>query len=459
MKTQNALFSAQGSVHLDYHKQTTAALPVETLPLPAKLVVSMSQHLGAPAKPIVKKGDLVARGQLVGEPSGFLSAAIHSPTSGKVIAVGDKPTLSGQLVPAIDIEPDGEDRWDIDVKSCPDWQTLDSKTLLERVAEAGIVGMGGAGFPSHVKLSPPPEKQIDIFIINGAECEPYLTADHRLMVEYAGQVWKGAEIIRKILGAHAVRVAIEDNKPDAIKAMTRVMNGTDTELVILKTQYPQGAEKQLIYAVTGREIPSGGLPMDVSVLVQNAGTCAAIYQAVVEGHPLIERIMTVTGDLLKTPKNLRVRVGAQFSDLIEFCGGLSDMHGKIICGGPMMGIAQHSLETAVTKTTSGIVFMPVSQVQQFASMPCISCGRCIPACPMGLMPCMLSELIESEDYDNAESENVLDCIECGSCAYECPAHRPLVQHIRKAKAEITARRRERELKEKVSIQAQSDKGT
>lgn len=448
MKTLRPKFSPRGCVHLRYHKEPTAALPIETLPLPKKLVVSMSQHLGAPAKPIVKKGDTVAKGQLVGEPSGFVSAAVHSPASGKVVAIGDKPTLSGQPAPALDIEPDGEDRWGPSLEPCPDWRTLDSKTLLNKIAGAGIVGMGGAGFPSHVKLSPPPEKPIDTLIINGAECEPYLTADHRLMAEYADRVWGGVEIIQQILGVHTVRVTIEDNKPDAVEAMARVMKDTEAELIVLKTQYPQGAEKQLIYAILGREVPSGGLPMDVSALVHNAGTCAAIYEAVVEGHPLIERIVTVTGDSVKTPKNLRARVGTPFSDLVEFCGGLSGVTGKMICGGPMMGLAQHSLEAAVTKTTSGIVFMPLSQVQQFTSMPCISCGRCVQACPMSLMPCMLSELIEAEDYDDAEAENVLDCIECGSCAYECPAHRPLVQHMRQAKAEITARRRKRELKEK-----------
>ncbi len=309
--------------------------------------------------------------------------------------------------------------------------------------------MGGAGFPSHVKLSPPPEKPIDTLIINGAECEPYLTADHRLMVEQPDRVWAGAEIIRRILNVRNIRIAIEDNKPDAVQAMERVIDREEAELVVLRTEYPQGAEKQLIYSVTGREVPSGGLPMDVGALVQNAGTCAAIYDAVKEGHPLIERIATVTGDLVRTPKNLRVRVGTAFSDLTEFCGGLSGPGtGKVICGGPMMGLAQSSLEATVTKTTSGILLLSRTELEPFTSIPCISCCRCVQACSMGLMPCTLSEMIEAEDYDAAEAENVLDCIECGCCAFECTAHRPLVQHMRQAKAVITARRREQESKAK-----------
>lgn len=449
MKTRRSLFPSRGGVHPRYGKEATAAQPIETMPLPARFSVSMSQHLGAPAKPTVKKGASVARGQVLGEPAGFISASVHSPTSGKVAAIGDKPALSGRPATFIDIESDGEDRWDANVKPCPDWERQDGKSLVEMIARAGIVGMGGAGFPVHVKLSPPSGKPIDTLIINGAECEPCLTADHRLMVEHPDRVWAGAQIIRKILNVNKIRIAIEDNKPDAVQAMEQVMDQEEAEVVVLETEYPQGAEKQLIYAVTGREVPSGGLPMDVGALVQNAGTCAAIYEAVKEGHPLIERIVTVTGGLVKTPKNLRVRIGSAFSDLTEFCGGLSSLvTGKLICGGPMMGLAQSSLEASVTKTTSGILLLPRTELDQFTSMPCISCGRCVQACPMGLMACTLSEMIEAEDYDAAEAENVLDCIECGSCAYECTAHRPLVQHMRQAKAVLTARRREKELKAK-----------
>ena len=476
MLKRRTIFSPRGGVHPRYHKESTATQPIETTVLPEKLYVSMSQHLGAPAKPVVKKGDSVLRGQLLGEPAGFVSASVHAPFSGKITAISDRPALSGQSVAVIEIESDGEDRWDTTLKPCHNWQALDSKALIEIISSAGIVGMGGAGFPTHIKLSPPPGKQIDTLIINGAECEPYLTSDHRLMLEHPDRVWAGAKIIRKILGVDKVRVVIEDNKPDAIHTMERVLGDSEknsrssssdvrfvgrdqseseTQVAILKTRYPQGAEKQLIYAITGREVPSGGLPMDVGVLVQNVGTCAAIYEAVEEGHPLTERIVTVTGELIKTPKNLRARIGTTFSALTEFCGGISPAGkgqsgeiGKLICGGPMMGLAQSSLETAVTKTTSGIMLMPRTRVLQFSSAPCMSCSRCVRTCPMGLMPCTLSEMIEAEEYDGAESENVLDCIECGCCAYECPAYRPLVQHMKQGKAEVTRRRKERELKAK-----------
>ncbi len=443
MKTIRAYFASRGGLHPRYHKRS-AASPIETMPLPAKLSVCMSQHLGAPAKPVVAKGDSVTRGRLIAESGGFISAPVHAPTSGKISAIGEKPALSGRPCVFIDIEPDGEDKWVDSITPRPDWREVEGKKLIELVADAGIVGMGGAGFPAHVKLSPPPAKPIDVLIINGAECEPYLTADHRLMVEEPDRIWGGVEIARRILNVKRVCVAIEDNKPDAIKAMEGVMAGSDAELVILKSEYPQGAEKQLIYSVTGRETPSGGLPMDVGALVQNVGTCAAMRDAIIEGRPLTERIVTVCGSLVKTPKNLRARIGTAFSDLVEFCGGLTGAPaGKLICGGPMMGLAQSSLDASVTKTTSGVLLLARSEVEPFSSMPCISCGRCVQACPMSLMPCTLSELIEAENYDDAEAENVMDCIECGSCAHECTAHRPLVQHMRQAKAVITARRREK----------------
>lgn len=448
MKRILAQYSCGGGVHLRYHKDKTASASIEVMPLPAWFSVCMSQHLGAPARPVVGKGDIVARGQVIGESAGFVSAPVHAPTSGKVIGVETKCSLSGQPATFVDIESDNEDRWAEGVKPRPFWRELEGKALLEIIASAGIVGMGGAGFPAHVKLSPPPSKPIDTLIINGAECEPYLSADHRLMVEEPERVWAGVEIVRRILNPRRTVVAIEDNKPDAIAAFERIACDASAELAVLKTGYPQGAEKQLIYAVTGRETPSGGLPMDIGALVQNVGTCAAIFDAVVEGRPLIERVLTVAGDLVGTPKNLRARIGTAFTDLVESCGGLADdterRPGKIICGGPMMGLAQSSLEAAVTKTTSGVLFLPRSALAVFSSMPCIACGRCVRACPMSLLPCSLSEMIEAEDYAGAESENVADCIECGSCAYECPAHRPLVQHMRLAKAAITARRLERE---------------
>lgn len=451
-----AQFRSRGGVHPEYRKELAAGKPSREMPLPAILSVSMSQHLGAPALPLVKKGDTVLRGQPIGEPAGFISAAVHAPTSGTVKAVTQAPTATGPRAPAIEIEPDGEDRWDpaIEEQAAARNERLrefeanpESRKaeIVEAVADAGIAGMGGAGFPTHVKLSPPPGKSIDTLIINGAECEPYLTADHRLMVEQADRIWAGAEIIRRVLGATVVRVAIEDNKPDAIDAMRRAIgNGAvDAAVSVLPTEYPHGAEKQQIYAITGREVPSGGLPMDVGALVENVGTCVAIRDAVVAGLPLTQRITTVTGDPVSEPSNVIVRIGTRYADLLDFCGGLSGSAGKVVSGGPMMGFAQGSLDTAVSKTTSGLLVLAADRVGEFTSMPCISCGRCVDACPIRLMPAELSQMLEAEDYEAAAGYGVADCIECGCCAFVCPAHRPLVQHARRGKAWVAAQRRKK----------------
>jgi electron transport complex protein RnfC len=450
MKKQSAKFRVNGGIHPTYNKQLTAEKAIVEMPVPSLLRVSMLQHLGAPAKVQVAKGDTVSRGQLIGEHGGFISVRVHAPTSGTVKAVAEAPTATGGSAIAVDIEPDGEDRWVEDITPHPDWESLDGKKLISLVSDAGIAGMGGAGFPTHVKLSPPPGKVIDTLIINGAECEPYLTADHRLMVERAEDIWHGIRIIRKILGCATVRVAIEDNKPDAIATMEAAMaeDQGDSAVVVLKTEYPQGAEKQQIFAALGKEIPSGGLPMDVGALVENVGTTLAVYEAVVNGLPLTERVTTVTGYPVKAPGNISTRLGTSYSDLLAFCEGLQSKAAKVISGGPMMGFAQHSLDATTTKTTSGLVFLRPDQVRTFSSMPCISCGRCVQACPMTLMPAELSQMIEAEDIEAAEELNILDCIECGCCAFECPAHRPLVQHMKQAKACIMAKRREEKAKQK-----------
>jgi electron transport complex protein RnfC len=331
-----------------------------------------------------------------------------------------------------------------------DWTTHPVRELVDEVLKAGIIGMGGAGFPTQVKLLPPPGKTIQTLIINGAECEPYLTADHRLMLEQADRIWQGVLMLKRILGAGQVRVVIEDNKPDAVTAMEQAMKGTDgdVELVIVKTKYPQGAEKQLIYSVTRREVPSGRLPMDVGALVENVGTAAAIQAALVDRCPLTERVVSVTGDALREPRNVLARIGTPFSDLIAFCGGLTDTTAKIINGGPMMGIAQSSLNVGINKTTSGLLALSQARVPLFTSMPCISCGRCVTACPSGLLPCTLSENMEAENVEAAEDLNILDCIECGACAFECPSHRPLVQHMRQGKSKVMQRRKQREAEAK-----------
>lgn len=446
MKTRSAPFRCSGGLHPAYHKKQTAATAIATLPLPATFYVSLAQHLGAPAKPVVKKGDNVGRGQPLAEPTGFVSAWIHAPTSGKITAVDEKWTANGRRATVIMLDSDGEDRWAQGYPMPPVPDDAETKTVIERIAATGIVGMGGAGFPTHVKLSPPSGKTIDTLILNGAECEPFLTADHRLMVENADAIRIGAERIRSLLGNPAIRIAVEDNKPDAIAALEKALQAAkgDVELIILPSEYPQGAEKQLIYSITGREVPSGGLPMDAGVLVENVGTAVAVTEALLHGRPLTERIMTATGDALGQPSNLRVRIGTSFDDIIAHCGGMTTAPAKIICGGPMMGTALPSSAAGVNKTTSGLLLLTAASVRCFQSTPCISCGRCVEGCPMRLMPCLLSEATESEAYHLLEELRVLDCIECGSCAYVCPAHRPMVQHMKSGKAVAAMQRRARE---------------
>jgi electron transport complex protein RnfC len=416
------------------------------MPVPGTLLVSLAQHLGAPSRPMVNKGDKVLKNQPIAEPAGYVSAWVHAPTSGTVKSIASRLTASGQLATVIEIEADGEDRAADTPAPAADWTGEAPHDLVDIVTRAGVIGMGGAGFPTQVKLLPPPGKTISTLIVNGAECEPYLTADDRLMVEQADRIWQGIRILHRILGASRIRVLIEDNKPGAIKAIQAAMAAAegDVELVIARTRYPQGAEKQSIYSITHREVPSGGLPMSVGCLVENVGTAAAVCDAVVRRQPLIERVVTVTGDGIREPKNVLARVGTPFRDLIAFCGGAVGGVGKVICGGPMMGVAQATGEAGVNKTTSGLLLLTRGRIPQFESMPCISCGRCVKACPARLLPCTLSEAMEAENIALAEELNVLDCIECGACAFVCPAHRPMVQHLRQGKAKVIQRRRQRE---------------
>lgn len=446
MITLRALFNPRGGIHPRYHKDATAGLPIEAMPVPKTLYVALNQHLGAPSKPLVKKGDTVLRYQPLAEPAGYVSSWVHAPASGTVKSVETRPTANGQMALVVEIESNGLDQAADPAPANGDWSSKSARELVDLVLQGGVIGMGGAGFPTQVKLLPPAGKTIQTLIINGAECEPFLTADHRLMVEQADRIWQGVRILKRTLGAAEVRLAVEDNKPEAINALSTVMKDAegDVQLVIVKTKYPQGAEKQLIYSCTRREVPSGGLPMDVGCLVENVGTAAAIHDAVVHRRPLTERVITVTGDAIASPKNLLARVGTPFRDLIAHCGGFKGDVGKIISGGPMMGIAQGTTDVGANKTTSGVLVLSRDRVAQFTSMPCIACGRCVNACPSGLMPCLLSETIEAEHFDGAEDLNVLDCIECGACAFVCPARRPLVQHMRKGKTVVIQNRRQRE---------------
>lgn len=429
-----ALLTFKGGVHPPDNKALSSGSPIKRISPPKVLYVPLQQHIGAPTKCLVNVGDEVKKGQLIGEPTAFVSAGVHSPVSGKVIAIEDRPNPMGRMVPTVVIENDGKEEW-VDLEESQDYLSLEPDKLKEKVQKAGIVGMGGAAFPTHVKLSPPKEKPIDVVILNGAECEPYLTADHRLMVEHPEEIIEGLKILMRILGVKKGYVGIENNKPDAIEKMTEAARGAEgIEVVALEVKYPQGAEKMLIKAITDREVPAGGLPMDVGVVVQNVGTSYAIYEACRFGKPLIERVVTVTGKGVGSPSNLLAPVGTPIGVLIEQSGGLKETARKIVMGGPMMGFAVPGLDYPVTKGTSGVLVMDETEFVPSDSFgPCIRCSRCIDACPMGLMPSMLSILSEKGFYDDTIEYNIYDCFECGTCTYVCPSKRPIVQLIRLAK--------------------------
>jgi len=429
-----------GGLHPPDSKQSSAHKPIERCPLPAELVIPAAQHIGAPAEICVAVGDQVKKGQVIAQAKGFVSVPIHASTSGEVIAVEPRLHPMGRALPAVVIKPDGLDQWD-ETLTANDPEQLDAEELKTLVREAGIVGLGGATFPAHVKLSPPEGKTIDTLILNGVECEPYLTADHRLMLEQAERIIDGINILRKILGVKTAIIGIEANKPDAIAHLEKECAAHDIQVQPLKVQYPQGAEKQLIDACLGRQVPSGGLPMDCGVVVQNVGTCAAISDAVRLGRPLVERIATVTGPGISEPKNLLIAIGTPLQHLVDQCGGLEGEPAKIIMGGPMMGQTQLSLEVPAIRGTSGLLIFREQDLQIKPAGPCIRCGRCISVCPIHLQPTTIAAYARLELIDEAESYHALDCIECGCCTYICPATLPLVQSIRHAKGGIMAKRR------------------
>ena len=440
MRTVKSAFKFHGGVHPDYNKELAAGQPIEALPLPKTLAISMSQHLGAPAKCLVKAGDHIVRGQLIGERNGFISVPVHASASGTVKAVEKRIGAAGGMADCVILETEDEPSGTAAFLLPLDWKAASIDDLRARIADAGICGMGGAGFPTVVKLTPPPDKRCEYLILNGAECEPYLTADCRLMMERADRVRTGVEIMRKILGQPAVRIAIEANKPEAIAAMEKAFADIEgnVEIVVLPVLYPQGSEKHQIYATVGRVVPEGGLPIAVGCVVENVGTAVAIADAVIDGKPLIERVTTVSGDAVATPKNILAPTGTRYADLIAFAGGEKTPPAKIISGGTMMGFNVSSTEIGTTKTTSGLLLLSHARVFQYSSHPCINCGRCVRACPMQLNPAAISRSVEADDIAAAKAFGVMNCIECGACSFGCPAYRSITQHCRRAKATIRA---------------------
>ena len=430
----------KGGIHPPDNKHWTSHKAIEDCPLPDELVVPLSQHIGAPSVACVEVGQHVAKGQEIGSAKGFVSVPVHASTSGEVVAIENRPHPFGTSLPAVVIKPDGEDSWSYNLQFT-DPGSLTSDEVIEKVRQAGVVGMGGAAFPAHVKMSPPPEKPIRTLLFNGVECEPYLTSDHRMMLEESERVLQGVALLQYVYGAERVVIGIEANKPDAIALLKKQCADAPVEILPLAVKYPQGAEKQLIAAATGREVPSGGLPMDVGVAVHNVSTAAAVTDAVMLGRPLIERVCTVTGPAIKEPKNLRVRIGMPLSHLVEVCGGLVEEPGKIILGGPMMGFTQLGFDVPVIRGSSGLLLLREEDIAKSPEGPCIRCARCVQACPMNLLPTTIAAYARRNLVVETEEYCAMDCIECGSCSYVCPASIPLVQSIRHGKAAVLAKKR------------------
>ena len=427
-----------GGVHPPESKLSEHAAIVE-LALPTRAVFPLGQSLGASPVPVVQKGDAVKVGQLIAKGEGVISSNIHSSVSGKVCAIDNYMDVSGYNCPAIIIDVEG-DEWETTIDRSPDLKrtiTAGKEEIIHIIKGHGIVGMGGAAFPTYVKLTPPAGKKCESLIINAVECEPYLTADHRLMMEKGEEMLVGVEILMRALEVKKAFIGIERNKQDAIEYLTGLAkNHEGIEVVPLKVKYPQGAEKQLIKAVANREVPSGKLPIEVGVVVVNAGTTVAVYEAVQKNKPLIQRVVTITGKALAKPSNLYVRMGTPVSMLIDAAGGMPENNGKIINGGPMMGKAVTSLDVPITKGTSGILLMPEEETKRVPVQNCIRCAKCTVVCPMRLEPYLLANLADNHCHEQLEKEQVMDCIECGSCHYTCPSGRPLLDMIRVGKNQV-----------------------
>ncbi|MBR9974237.1 MAG: electron transport complex subunit RsxC [Bacteroidetes bacterium] len=437
-----------GGVHPPEEKELSEHCAFERMPAPSIVILPLSQHLGKQARPLVEKRAVVAEGQVVAEADGFISAPVHSPITGTVKSIGRESHSSGYAREALVIVPteakEGETLPEPQRLPALDPAIISVADIRARVKEAGIVGQGGAAFPTFVKLTPPEGKQIDTVILNGCECEPYLTRDDRFMIERPDAIISGLQLIMRALGVSKGVVGIESNKPQAIASMESAVAGQpDLSVCALQTKYPQGAEKMLIKAVNGREVPPGKLPLDVGVVIQNIGTAIAIHDAIAHGEPSITAALTVTGRGIRNPKNLIVPVGTPLSEVIAYCGGLTEDAAKVVVGGPMMGVAQHDLDAPVMKATSGIVILTQDEVRRQEETACLRCGKCIDACPLHLLPTRLARLAQLGMIEEAERLNITTCMECGSCAFICPANIPLVQWLRLGKQRVVHMQRNR----------------
>ena len=436
-----------GGVHPHDNKQFSAHQPITECPLPKQAIIPLVQHIGAPTQAVVEVGAKVKVGELLAKAGGFVSANICSPVSGTVTKIGDWTDAWGAPGQAIFIDVQG-DEWLPEIDRTPDLVrqcTLEPKAIIDKIAAAGIVGLGGACFPTHVKLLPPPGKKAEVLIVNGVECEPYLTCDHQLMMEHGEEIMIGIQILKKALGVERAIIGIENNKKDAIEHMTKLANASlGVEVMPLKLKYPQGGEKQLIDACIGRQVPSGALPIEVGAVVDNVATIYAVYEAVQKNKPLISRVMTVTGKKVAKPGNYSVRFGTPIEEVIALAGGVPVDTGKIIGGGPMMGRAMDHIEDMpANKRLSGLLFLPEAESIRPEEENCIRCGKCVQACPMGLEPYLLQRMSQLEMWEDCEKHDVMDCIDCGCCVFACPAHRRLLDGIRPAKAKVGSILRER----------------
>lgn len=429
-----AVKKVRGGVKVDHHKNT-AHKKVERLPIPSKVVIPMQQHIGAPCEPVVKVGDVVAVGQLIGDTDKYISAPIHASVSGTVVAVGDVKMPNGTMSKAVTIESDGEMRLWEGIKP----PVVETKAdLIKAVRDSGLVGLGGAGFPTHVKLNFPDDKNIDTLIINAAECEPFITVDYRECVENSKNILAGVYLLKKMLGFKKVVICIEDNKPDAFGVLKDIADheqdiNDEVKLMVLESKYPQGAEKMMVQSATGRRVPPGKLPADVGCVVMNVASVAFIARYVRTGKPLISRSITVDGSAIKKPNNIRVPIGTNIGEIIDFCGGFKEEPCKIITGGPMMGLAIVGTDLPILKQNNAILAFAKGDAVLKEETDCIRCGRCVAACPMSLMPTNIVRAAKAKDVDTLKHAGIMVCMECGSCAFACPADKPLVQHMRLAK--------------------------